>query len=800
MATIGSSLTVLRWLHEGHDMRLQIGDCCAPCELDSVTLKRFSKSDGTEVWQHRLDNPVMSSDMTHIYGYAFEQDDSDAAKACLLYQLAGTGSGGSMTIAASPTIRRFKKWVRKIDIDGTVIGDSAFWWYTGNNSFYDSPLELPDNAIGWVQDCFGASGAGELLNMSGDNRTGSVLGLVIVWDSNNITTTRRYTILASALQNLATVPTGGAKLRVVAEADGTNAEQTIDVLSMIGKTAADLATDLEAFPHIISATGTGGPYPLQNITLEIEWATDSHHFKSMQRLTTTDRSWSTWLRDWDTAAITAVVQPSGSTAVAWQLDGSDNVIGLSTNPNAGLNVPGNPFAIIPGCAVEKFTRTTGPPDSYGISWRTRPTQDYPRRAGGLTTYRQPVSIRAGRLVVCHDMARGSGQGPFDVCETNELDMSTGAVLSYGGTSQAFNSRPSFTADDQLFEIAWTHQFAPEAPPSYYNLKTGLVGYSRDYFGAYGLYNIRTSAVVADTQSMYAVYGQRSGGTSGQIQQMTWDSGRVGTLRYARSSGYVSRVDPDGFFSLQRYYRLQYTPYSPFNYRWKTSGLQWRVAWHLSGSLYPSPANSDSPQAVTAWLDFDADEADLLAALLAVVGNNDAGPNAFVSSPIYMPQGSDEPMPCMIWQRGITITITAEQPFMPAATPPVVWNLADREIYGNPFIQIRSTAAADWTEAGGLIMRMDWVTGDVIWDTPFGQSSYGGQNVGGNTGMLFDDTFIVAGGEVNGTCYSAYQWQELVYGTPEWVLVADYCPTGRTPSPPSGDGAFIGEYKHGTCVR
>jgi hypothetical protein len=138
--------------------------------------------------------------------------------------------------------------------------------------------------------------------------------------------------------------------------------------------------------------------------------------------------------------------------------------------------------------------------------------------------------------------------------------------------------------------------------------------------------------------------------------------------------------------------------------------------------------------------------------------------------------------------------------VPAATPPVVWNLADREIYGNPFIQIRSTATADWTETGGLIMRMDWVTGDVIWDTPFGRSSYGGQNVGGGTGILFDDTFIVTGGEVNGTCYSVYQWQEIVYGSPEWVLVADYCPTGRTPAPPSGDGAFVGEYKNGTCVR
>lgn len=787
-------------------------DCHCGCDLSAKTLKAFDKATGSLRWHHWLDNVVLSSDGDTIYGYAYEEDDSAAALACTMVRLAGTGTPVTLGIAAT-SATRYQKWVRKIDSNGAVLGDSTFFWYTGNGGYTDTPIELPADGAGWMQDFYGASSDGGLLQITGDYTLGTTLGdYLIIWDDNNTTTTRRYTFVAAAVRDLATPPIGGAKIRFIAAYDGTNAEQTIDVGSTIGITAADLATALEAFPHIVSATGTGGPYPLINIDLEIEWAQSATHFKSVQRQSSTSRGVMTWVRDWDTAEITAILaQPSTAVSKAslWQFDASDNIFGIGTNPTTSI---GSPAEV--GIAVEKFTLSAG---AYTQAWRTRPTLDRPPiwgPASGADTsiyYTRPA-IRNSQLIVGHYPGRGNDQSVGQHSEWHELNMSTGALSSNGSANNRRVFRPWFASSTKIVAPGWDsfvldpvgglgagYFQCERSGPNFLSLMNAISGVTVDYNGPFGqLFSTTTQTMTADTTAIYCCKGliantSASGGSGWSADSQTVlrsTNARMMTVLTRDTIGATSRVSPDAYFSLADYYRIQHFLESPINYHWNETGLQWRVAFFASDTI----TSSTDASSYTAWLDFADDETDLQAALDTLLGTNDDGANAFVEGPDY-PVTAIDTCPQMVWQRGITLIFPANNLAFPAETPPVHYGLNLRDSVRYCRIQLQSAIGELHTLSGGNIIRMDWSTSDVNWDVPFGSSVAGGAEIGGNTGILLGDNYVVSGNRVNGGCICTYVWSTY---TSTWALLFADCGL-RTATEPSTSGTYDGEVREGICA-
>jgi hypothetical protein len=734
-------------------MFLSICGCCDGIADETVTLRSFSTSDGSLVWQRRLDNPVMSPD-GFAYGYHLIEEDSAASNAAALIRLSGFGAGAACRVTANPAVPRYKKRVRKINATtGAIAGDSALWWYTDNNGSGGSPIELPPPDIGWQPDMFGANSDGWLLQMQANNSTGAFTyggETLIVWDSGNTTTTRRYTFAPAAVRDLASVPTGGTKMRFVVENDGTNSEQTIDVANMIGKTGAALASDLAAFPHIVSATGTGGPYPFEAIDLEIEWSTSTYHFLSVQRLSSTSRSFMTWARDWDSGEIVATLADPGSNCDQWQFADDDSVIGIAGNPQSSVGSPAQ-F----GVGVERYTESTG---AYSRVWRTRPTLDrYP--IWGANTFSSRVrytrpATRGGKLIVGHETAQEDGQSSGDHSEWCELSMSTGAIVDRGGANNRWHVRPVFASDSQLFTVGWDSfqtnsyvgtNYSTERPPvNYHSLSDSLAGYDKIWRGAYAPVSFTEGFCTADTT---ALYGCRGGGAQasvdGYAQSVIYASDtRIMTIYNRFGSGVASRVSPDSFFSLGNYYRIQYFTNSPIAHCWNSSGMEWRFAFFNTLNITASSA----PVLTTSWLSFTADEADLLTALSAVLGVNDAGANAFVSGPTF-PVDTIDGTPLMIWQRGLTLTFPSDNVTFPPTTPAVVWNLNNRDVTRYGFVQVRAAVAGEFFVEPDPIMRVEWDGGDVTWARHFGTSVSGGGPVAGTTGLIYGSNYVVSGDEV-----------------------------------------------------
>jgi hypothetical protein len=722
--------------------RLPVG---VPAPEGLVTLRGFSKTDGTLLWEHLLYHPVLSTD-GWIYGIYREESTATEATTCRRIALSGAGAGNPLRIAPTSGGTFYKYWLRRISVDGSTVENSTFFWYGEDLDAQRFLFGHSEAGNVFLNDLYGVTEDGEMVMMEGDNTLGSFpFGgeSLLSWDSANSTTTRRYTFVAAAVRDLATVPTGGTKMRFVCENDGTNAEQTIDVPNMIGISAADLATALEAFPHIVSATGTGGPYPNTNIELEIEWAQSTYHFKSVRRLTETSRGTMTWLRDWDTMTITATCSApttgAGSTASVWQLSEAGDLIGMSGNPASGVGAPP-----LPGVAIEKFSRSGS---TFTQAWRTRPTSLYGPTwgvASGQTyaAYHRPLS-RGGKLMVVHDLARGADQSSGQHCEWHEINLSTGALTANGGVNDRLHARGMFASDSQLLSIGWnsftTNQYAGSAyqcefrAPNFLTLTDGLSGYGRAKFGPYGPLlgsPVSYQQIAADDEAIYSCNGLAGSNTPPGVfgwtahTQKTINSSTLATILTASGTGSASRVSPDSFFSLQNYYRIQYWFQSPINHRWVDAGMDWQVVFYdINGVV----------QIATDWVPFTADETDLYNALHDRLGDNDAGSNIFVEGP-YEPQTADEPIPNMIWQRGIRLTITAEVPTIP-------WNLATRNHLRGCTIRVRPATANEFTVSGGPLSRVDWNDGSIVWER-----EYAADSATALSGLLLGDQYVVWGQE------------------------------------------------------
>jgi hypothetical protein len=390
----------------------------------------------------------------------------------------------------------------------------------------------------------------------------------------------------------------------------------------------------------------------------------------------------------------------------------------------------------------------------------------------------------------------------DHSEWHEIRLSDGVLLSNGGTNDRLHYRPVFASDSQLFSAGWNSgllqssgvDYACESGrPNFCSLMSALSGYTDDYAGPYGI-----SPLTADTDAMYGVIGQLGVeypvGTTGlgreQQTQVYKSDRKILTVLTMHGSGSSTRVSPDGYFGISTYYRIQYRPQSPINARWYDTNHEWRCSFFASAGALDG---NKVPLFSTSWLSFSATAADLETALRTLLGNNAAGPNAFVDTELYPITGADVP-PQMIWQRGLVITLPSDN-----SVPPVPWSLNDRANMLQVRIQVRATVADRFVRTSNFINRIDWASGDIVWSKAFGASAYGGASLAGQAGLLAGDCFIVAGEEVAGTCYSVYRWETVGYGVEDWVLTADYCPAGKTPSPPGTPGDFIGQYKNGGCV-
>jgi len=225
-------------------------------------------------------------------------------------------------------------------------------------------------------------------------------------------------------------------------------------------------------------------------------------------------------------------------------------------------------------------------------------------------------------------------------------------------------------------------------------------------------------------------------------------------------------------------------------------MEWRAAFFSAAT----PTTSTDPVIATDWLAFTADETDFLTALTDLLGSNTYGPNAYVAGPDYA-QGADEPIPQMIWQRGILVTLPAEIPNFPVTIPPQPYGLNNRNVVRYMCIQVKAAAAGEFIWSGGYVTRVDWDTGDEIWNVPFGASVFGGQDIIGQSGVLVDDQYIVYGSPVDGTCYSLWKWEytpQSYWTELGWVLRSSHCGT-LTAQPPATDGDYEGELRTGTCA-
>jgi hypothetical protein len=548
---------------------------------------------------------------------------------------------------------------------------------------------------------------------------------------------------------------------------------------------------------VVSATGISGVYPLTNVEFEIEWAQDLTHFVTVQRVASSSRSYRTWLRDWDTAAITQVIPTpaGGSASASWCVATDDSVIGWNGNPLTGISVPGTSFNTT-GTYYERYV-------GESRVWRVGPTLDRAPRwgvsSGQTKVFYKAPAFRAGKMIVCHDTAQGADQSPGDHSEWHEISLADGSLVGNGGTNDRHHQRLTFASESNLFAVGWnssiiqthwpTTQYSCESfRPNYSSLIDGLSGYDTLQAGPYGL--------IPDAADMDAIFGRQGsspvstvgagfGADAGGVFNL-FDP-RILTLWPIYVSGATSRVFPDGFFSLQNYYRIQFWPASPVNAFWNTDGMEWRCAFFSTSSI----TETSSPSFATAWMPPDATIEDWRDNLAALLGDNDGGPNSFIADPID-PITSEDVCPQMIWQRGCVVTL-------PAEVAPVPWGLNHRDSVRYMRIQVRAATPRGHVRQTDWISRVDWSTGSLVWTRPFGRNVYGGGSLFPNGGILSEDLYIVSGQEVQSACYSVYQWQEIE-GIPQWVIVTNLCPDGFLPLPPSSDGETIGQFSQGTCKR
>jgi hypothetical protein len=690
---------------------------CCSCNKESSTLRAFDPDDGTLIWERRLLGPTLSTD-GKIYGLAYQKDTSTASRHFKLFRL---GSAVSLRVGMlDSTVKRRKVWIRCIDAaTGLTVSDSDVFWYQTEAATLSDLLfpELLQDEEFFSQDLFGANSDGDIVvakSMSFGlvQRTASIA----VWDSGNITTTRRYTLAAAA------IPETSFSATVVAEANGIHSETSATITGMQGKTAATWESDIEAaFPHVVSCTATGGPWPQNHLDFEIEFEHDTYHLKSFV-LSATENG-GPYTRNAMSGNITAWTSTAEKASVEgekWQFTTADALVGL-TRFRSGI-----------GLAVEHMSQAADSPiDLWEQDWSTVPSGTRTtnvKHNGSDVVYHRP-STRNGKIIVSHYPVQGNDQGSFESSVHHEFDPSAGTLLSNRESGLRFPSRSIFASNSTMLLTGYQNgnsftgllsvndTWKVQQPYQWYAaLTSDLENGAMTYNGSYGPYDM------ADTEKLFwsrPWFSLSTVGANGLVLKTSGTDNNYIATSFAGRSDYETVSGGDSMFSLGTYYRCRLFSWSHINCRWRTD-LQWRFAWY---SASPTSGNTE-PDFMTSWLDFDADSSDVQTALDAVWGSNITGdPNCVIPSAPDWPETAADFLPSMWWQRNLPIYILSQIANFPP--PGVPFDLADRAYAQHMRIQVKTPVIGEFTVnpqtnvRSNQIGAMNWDDGAIVWSRPFG---------------------------------------------------------------------------------
>lgn len=710
---------------------------CCSCDLkDVVSVKSFHKSNGGLVWQHQLYQPQLATDGT-IWGIVAERDNSAASMNYRVFAPSITWPATTATPEASVSGRfGVKLWYRQLNPDtGETLYDTTWNWYSwksagSSDAFVNSnrPFIL---APMFQQDAASINEDGWHVTPDG----GAVLCRIESFDTYNTTATRSYRLVAAPIRS-----GGSASMTFTAAANGIHAETTVTITNVVGMTAASFASQLAAgLPHIVSITATGGNYPYEHIDFEIEWETNSHHFKTYTFPSSS--AVDPVIRDVTTGSIKGVLTTTTTLrAQKWQWLSETEIVGVSSTLQSFANV--NP--LLPpntGHCVQKMTVSGGVLSSNWVSLpcEYRTTTVYPH--GEKILYSRP-SVKNGTLIVTHTPGRGDDQSVGETSTWHQLSTSDGSLTGNGVNTFRFPERFQFATETQLFAqgvrcigagtvggVFNGTQRTNGIVDGHCELTSSLSGSTKTWEGSYGptqaditLSGAPVCQSVADGSMLFWSYINKPSGTTPDDEsafRITPTTGSDGfklafVMSVASRSTFISPSNPawSSVFSFaDGYYVNDYRFESPVNCRWNTTDLEWRTVWMLSDGVTIAEA--------TDWLAFDADETDWQTAVDAVWGVNYTDhQNCIIDLASEVVPGSEAPLPLMAWERFPTMTIWSQNPDPGTGQAPDY--LADHTSAPRGQIQLRSTTEFGWVKHSTKIGAMNWSDGVTLWERSFGR--------------------------------------------------------------------------------
>lgn len=709
-----------------------MGRCCH-CGGAGATLRAFDPDDGTLIWERALLFPARSTD-GKIYGIAYEKVETSAARSYFVVNGLHNSFGSPQPCrgGTASTTPVWKMWLRAVDeTTGLTVADSDFYWYQAGSTTNKHPPTVSAGPLGemfatksFQQDYFTVDADGQMLVMNRLNAAN--FGTLVVWDSNNTTFDRRYTLIAIPITD------GAVTCTIVAEANGIHAELSATISGMRGITATDFATEIvTAFPdHVISCTATGGPWPLNHIDFEIEWEHDYYHMKNI-KMAAAFLGRALHTRDFASGNISgwSLSIPSDSlaqhsSAGNWSFHTDNSVIGEGINPGLPVfhKIERWDYTLS-GDGTREYTRT----------WMTEPTADRTtnvKPGGKGVNYYVPAS-RNGKLLVSHYPARGEGQGATEHCCWQELNPSTGAIIAQGTMNQRYTGRVSFANDSHIVSVGANDRlqntdFASvgnELPGQYpgtwsHAMLDDTTLTTPIWNGSYG-----PNGIVSDLAKMYTATGTNPGvsdvpGSPIHINVSGVDQKIIGTINMfvgteqARNNGALDPWSP-----LPYMYTFRHL-WSPVNCRWNPDILTWRFSFG---------GTEQAPAAYTPWFAFDADFATVSAEVDLVLGSDDFGiPNARITENNLYPESAVDFLPQMLWQREPFIETKTNRNQDPDGNLGLSPDTVGRVIR----VQVKTTVPGIFTldQYDGYnpadlrkntVTAMEWSTGDVSWSRPFG---------------------------------------------------------------------------------
>jgi len=733
------------------------GLCCGCDHGPPATLKAFDPGDGALIWERALLWPSRSTD-GKIYGVAYEQAFGEPSRA---YRVLSLQSPFGLPLTRQPlygtTVKHWKCWLRSIDDStGLTISDSDYFWYqeTGTSrtppSSPTGPLSDILGAEHWIPDYFLVDESGHKIISS--SLGGSTNGKLVVWDSGNITTTRRYSLVAMPYTSGSMVAT------VIAEANGIHSEVTNTITGMRGITATDFATALAAAlpDHIVSCTATGGPWPENHLDFEIEWEHDTCHFLRFGVSGGTINN-GPQLRDsmtgniagWATNVTGSTISINYSSGANWMFTTDEKLLGIGTNTSLPL---------FP--TVELWDASSGGIRDFTVQWTQQPTADHlvNRKPNGDQVQYFIPAVRAGRILVSHEPAQGADQlGPTEHCCWQELDSADGSIIASGTVNHRYPTRVIWASDSHIAAFGSTDKITHTPYSSFDGYDPYPVQYPGSwhaqllddtdlvapvYNGSYGIY---PAAVTTDT--MFTVYPQgvvaisHFDGSQLEVPVIGANQNVIATI--GTGVGLSGNTVGDSWFPVP-YNRTTVYWFSPVNCRWNPDLLTWR---------YTFGGTDESPAAATAWLDFWADDTDVVAALDAVLGVDDFGqPNVRRHDLGTWDSSSQSFLPQMYWQRGLYIETKTNRNI----DPDQFWGLASSSVGRVIRVQVKTTVSRtfvlnqyDVTQLRkNDVVAMNWADGATLWSRKFGRWATSSGSYDTQRGLLTAGYFVVKGPPVS----------------------------------------------------